>query len=68
MSYNATAGVARIDGQPLDLARREFALLGLLIRHRGQVLSKRAAAGGVYAFDDTVVGANAIEALRRPAA
>ena len=61
LSYNATAGVARIDGQPLDLARREFALLGLLIRHRGQVLSKERLLEGVYAFDDTVVGANAIE-------
>ena len=52
---------ARIGDRSLDLARREFTLLGLLIKHRGQVLSKERLIEGVYAFDDTVVGANAIE-------
>lgn len=61
LSYNATAGVAHLAGQPLDLTRREFTLLGLLMKNRGQVLSKERLLEGVYAFDDTVVGANAIE-------
>ena len=61
LSYNATTGVARLDGQPLDLTRREFTLLGLLMKNRGRVLSKERLLEGIYAFDDAVVGANTIE-------
>lgn len=61
LRYNATAGTATLAGQPLDLTRREFALLGMLIRHPGQVLSKERLHEGLYAFDDAVAGENAIE-------
>jgi two-component system, OmpR family, response regulator TctD len=61
LSYNATAGVAAVAGRPLDLTRREFALLGLLVKSRGQVLSKERLLEGLYSFDDAVVGVNAIE-------
>ncbi|PTV96587.1 two-component system response regulator TctD [Rhodobacter aestuarii] len=61
LSYNPTSGLVQLAGQPLELARREFALLGLLMRNRGQVLSKKRLLEGLYGFDDTVAGENAIE-------
>jgi len=61
LRYNATTGIATLAEQRLDLTRREFALLGLLMRSRGQVLSKDRLLEGLYAFDDAVAGENAIE-------
>ena len=59
--YDPLGGSAQVDGQRLDLTRREYALLGLLLRGRGQVLSKERLLEGLYSFDDAVVGPNAIE-------
>ncbi|TYB81090.1 response regulator transcription factor [Maritimibacter fusiformis] len=61
LSFDPLAGVASVDGARLDLTRREFALLGILMRHKGQVHSKDHLLEGLYSFDDAVVGANAIE-------
>ena len=61
LAFNATAGTATLHGQPLDLTRREFSLLGMLVRGRGQVLAKERLLEGLYAFDDAEVGVNAIE-------
>ncbi|KEO50973.1 response regulator transcription factor [Thioclava pacifica] len=61
LRYNATAGIAMCGDQALKLTRREFALLGMLIRNAGQVLSKDRLHEGLYAFDDAVPGDNAIE-------
>lgn len=61
LSYNATSGIATLAGRPLDLTRREFSLLGLLVKNRGQVLSKERLIDGLYAFDDAAPGVNAIE-------
>ena len=61
LSYNATAGVAKVAGTRIDLTRREFALLGLFVHQKGQVLSKERLIESLYAFDDAVVGVNAIE-------
>jgi two-component system response regulator TctD len=61
LTFNAGAKLASIAGQRIDFTRREFALLGLLIRHQGQVLSKERLLEGLYSFDDAVVGVNAIE-------
>ncbi len=61
LMFNTTALSASIDGQPLDMTRRELALLGLLVKNRGQVLSKERLLDGIYSFDDAVVGVNAIE-------
>lgn len=52
---------ARLGGRQLDLTRREAALLDLLIRHRGQFLSKTRLYDGLYGFEDADVGVNAIE-------
>lgn len=52
---------ARLDGRQLDLTRREATLLDMLIRHRGQFLSKTRLYDSLYGFDDADVGVNAIE-------
>ncbi len=52
---------ATLNGQRLDLTRREAALLGLLMRHGGQYLSKERLYDGLFGFDDADVGLNAIE-------
>lgn len=48
-------------GSALELTRREAALLGVLMRHPRQVLSKERLYEGIYSFDDVDVGLNAIE-------
>lgn len=50
-----------LDGRQLDLTRREAALLDMLIRHRGQYLSKTRLYDSLYGFEDADVGVNAIE-------
>jgi len=52
---------ATLDGKRLDVTRREAALLGLLMRHPGQHLSKERLYDGLFAFNDADVGLNAIE-------
>lgn len=59
--YNATAGIATVAGARLDLTRREFSLLGMLVRGHGQVLAKERLLDGLYTFDDADVGMNAVE-------
>ena len=53
------AGLARIDGQPLVLSVREFAVLEALVRRAGQVVSREelyaAAWGGELRADDRSV-------------
>ena len=61
LTYNPTAGTVTIAGQTLDLTRREFSLLGTLMRGRGQVFSKERLIEDLYAFTDADVGVNAIE-------
>ncbi|WP_236638592.1 winged helix-turn-helix domain-containing protein [Mangrovicoccus ximenensis] len=56
----ATLG-AELDGQRLQLTRREAVLLGALMRHPGQVQSKERLYGQLFSFDDADVGLNAIE-------
>ncbi|SDD55907.1 response regulator transcription factor [Ruegeria marina] len=52
---------AVLNGRRLDLTRREAALLDMLIRHRGQYLSKARLYDSLYGFEDADVGVNAIE-------
>ena len=33
-------GIARLDGEPLNLARKEYQLLVVLIQHRGEVVTR----------------------------
>jgi two-component system response regulator QseB len=49
-----------VDGQPVNLPRREFALLRQLIENRGTVLSREQLEQSLYAWSDEV-GSNTIE-------
>ncbi|APX90333.1 DNA-binding response regulator [Brevirhabdus pacifica] len=48
-------------GRRLELTRREAALLDMLVRHRGQYLSKARLYDSLYGFEQADVGVNAIE-------
>ncbi|SFU19221.1 response regulator transcription factor [Sedimentitalea nanhaiensis] len=61
LSYWPSSQTAEISGDRLDLTRREAALLGLLLRQVGQVLSKDRLYEGLFAFSEMDVGLNAIE-------
>lgn len=43
-----------LDGEPVDLSRREQALLQALLQHRGRVLSAEQLKDSVYGFNDEV--------------
>ncbi|MHA6264674.1 response regulator [Arenibacterium sp. CAU 1754] len=61
LTFNPTAQLVTVAGQPLPVTRRELALLGLLIHNRGKVMSKERLFEGLFSFDDADVGLNAIE-------
>lgn len=61
LSYSPAGQSATLDGRRLDLTRREAALLDVLMRHRGQYLTKTRLYDSLYGFDDADVGVNAIE-------
>lgn len=53
---------ASVGATPLVLAPREMALLELLMRQQGKVVSREAIEQGLYSFD-TMLGSNAMEVL-----
>jgi two-component system response regulator TctD len=61
LAFSPATQTATLDGTALDLTRREAALLGLLLRHQGQAISKQRLYEGLFTFDDADVGLNAIE-------
>ncbi|POF28372.1 response regulator [Roseibium marinum] len=61
LTFNASARVVRRDDSPISLTRREFSLLEILIRNRGKTVSKERLFEGVFSFQDTDVGMNALE-------
>lgn len=62
LSFDRAASVVCVDGQALDLRRRELCLLDLLLRHQGRTLSKGQIADQLTSFDDQEeVSDNAIE-------
>jgi two-component system response regulator TctD len=61
LRYSPKDRSAMLDGRRLDLTRREATLLDMLIRHRGQYLSKARLYDSLYGFDEADVGVNAIE-------
>lgn len=61
LCFNPTAQTVTVDGRPVQVTRREIALLGLLVRNRGKVMSKERLFEGLFSFDDAEVGLNAIE-------
>ena len=61
LSYVVKDRSAVLGTRPLDLTRREAALLDALVRHKGQYLSKERLYDSLYGFEDADVGVNAIE-------
>lgn len=59
--FHPASQSATLDGQRLDLTRREAALLAVLLHHQGQFLSKQRLYDSLFGFDDTDVGVNAVE-------
>ncbi|SNR24621.1 response regulator transcription factor [Puniceibacterium sediminis] len=59
--FHPTAKTVTVQGQLLALTRREFALLGLLIRNMGTLMAKERLYERLFSFDDADVGLNAIE-------
>lgn len=62
LSFDTPSRTAEVDGSPLALSRRELALLELLMRRMGRVVTKDVIESALYAFDDEL-GSNAIEVL-----
>jgi two-component system response regulator TctD len=61
LSFHPASLCADHSGNRLELTRREAALLGVLLRHPRQVISKERLYEGIYSFDDVDVGLNVIE-------
>jgi len=60
MTVDAAAKRIRVDGRPVDLTPREWALLELFLTHPGRVLSKDQIAESLFTFDEQL-SPNAIE-------
>jgi two-component system response regulator TctD len=52
---------AECNGEALQLTRREFALLEVMMANRGRVLAKERIFNSLFAFEDGEVGLNAVE-------
>ena len=61
LTYSPASMSAVLEGQRLDLTRREAALLSVLMRHQGQYVTKTRLYDSLFAFNDADVGLNAIE-------
>lgn len=57
---NRSAGQAQVAGRPLDLRRREWAVLDALAARAGQIVTRETLQSEVFGFDEPV-GPNAIE-------
>jgi DNA-binding response OmpR family regulator len=59
---DTAARQAKVGATPLVLSLREMALLELLLRRQGRVVTREAIEQGLYGFD-TTLGSNAVEVL-----
>lgn len=60
LQFDTTQQVARLEGTPLDLRRRELAVLHLLLVQAGKLVPKARLIAEVFGLDDAV-GPNALE-------
>lgn len=60
LSLDTAARLARVDGEPFDLPRRELNLLEALLLQRGGVVSKQALLDKLFGFEEEA-GVNAVE-------
>lgn len=61
LQFNLTQRQAEIDGQPLDLTRRELLALEILVRRTGRTVSRSALEEAVYGYDDEIAS-NSLDA------
>lgn len=61
LSIDPAGRIATIAGAPLQLTRREFSVLEILMLNRGRVMSKERIFEKLFSFDDAEVGLNAVE-------
>lgn len=61
MVFDQSAKSLRIGDHPVAVTRRELTLLSLFLRNRGAVISKERLFDGLFSFDDSEVGLNAVE-------
>lgn len=60
LAFDLNARTAKIDGQPIRIARRELGMLEHLVRSQGRVVSREQIEQNSYGFDE-VVSINAID-------
>jgi DNA-binding response OmpR family regulator len=61
MVLDPAGRTASIAGAPLQLTRREFSVLEILMLNRGRVMPKERIFDKLFSFDDEEVGLNAVE-------
>lgn len=61
LQFNLTQRQAEIDGQPIDLTRRELLALEILVRRTGRTVSRSALEEAVYGYDDEIAS-NSLDA------
>lgn len=61
IALDPSAQTVRLRGERVSMTRREMALLGILLRNAGRIVSKERLFEGLFTFDDADVGLNAIE-------
>jgi DNA-binding response OmpR family regulator len=62
LAFDPIGRTGAVDGEPLRLTAREAALLELLLRRAGRVVTRGAIEEGLYSFDNPL-GSNAVEVL-----
>ena len=61
LEFDPAARTVHLHGEPVQLTRRELALLNLMLSHRGQIVSKDRLFDGLFSFDSADVGTNTVE-------
>ncbi len=61
LDVDMSSRTAKSGGTALDLTRREFSLLEILIARRGRVVAKQLIFESMFSLDETGIGINAVE-------
>ncbi len=61
LRFNLTERQAEVEGEPLDLPRRELLALEILVRRAGRTVSRTALEEAVYGYDDEIAS-NSLDA------
>lgn len=54
LAVDFETGVARLDGRPLALRRKEFELMSFLVRHAGEVMPRRTLLLAVWGYGPAI--------------